>query len=157
MIISPDTFRTRANGTYDSSLAATERAWDNTYTTILEALEAKAARLTLLVGIPGSGKSTWAVTNCLPQPLAYTEVIVDATFSRRAERAPLIQMGVQFQVPVYAVVFMTPLLECWRRNAIRPNDRRVPFSVLTNMEENLRLNPVTLDEGFHSITAVRFT
>lgn len=156
MIICPDTFRTRANGTYDASSAASEHAWDETYNAIMGALVAKVSQVTLLVGVPGSGKSTWAYGRQCALDDAHSMVIVDATFSRRAERAPVIQMAAQRQVPVHAVVFMTPLLECWRRNSTRSPDRRVPFQVLVNMEENLRLNPVTLDEGFHSITAVRF-
>lgn len=157
MIICPDTFRTRDDGSYDSSPDASERAWNDTYAAVIGALKSRPARIVLLVGLPGAGKSTWAAAQ--NDELAYStqSIFVDATFSRRVERAPVIQMAAQHQVPVEAVVFLTPLLECMSRNATRPQDRRVPFAVIARMDENLRHEPVTLEEGFDKIIAVRPT
>ncbi len=155
MIICPDNVRLRDDGTYDSSADASERAWSETYAAIVGALLANPARVVLLVGLPGSGKSTWA--RAQNDDLAYStqSIFVDATFSRRVERAPVIQMAAQRRIPVDAVVFLTPLLECMSRNATRTPDRRVPFSVIARMDENLRRDHVLLDEGFRSITAIR--
>lgn len=156
LVISPDNFRIRDDGSYDSSSEASERAWDETYSAVLGALVAKPAVLTLLVGLPGSGKSTWAYgRQCFLETHEFTEVVVDATFSRRIERTPLLQMAARSQVPVDAVVFMTPLIECLSRNSTRPPDRRIPFSVIARMHENMQREPVLLDEGFRTITAVR--
>lgn len=156
MIICPDNFRTRDDGLYDSSADASERAWNETYAAIVGALVTTPARVVLLIGLPGSGKSTWAYgRQCYLDGETLTEVIVDATFSRRIERAPVIQMAAQRRIPVDAVVFLTPLLECMSRNATRSPDRRVPFSAIARMDENLRRDPVLLDEGFRTITAVR--
>lgn len=150
MIICPDDFRVTPDGLYDPSPAASELAWKQCFALLAdEALQA-AGCLTLLVGIPGAGKSTWAQHRDSP-----TVVIFDATFSRRIEREPLIEIGKAAGVRVEAVVFLTPISECIRRNWQRPQDRRVPYPVIASMHENLRREPVTLDEGFHRVEAVR--
>jgi hypothetical protein len=159
MIICPDDQRIRPDGSYDISADATERAWDDSYAQLAGHLQTDLTSITLLVGVPGCGKSTWAYgkESWLKGEHAgdVREVIIDATLTRRIERLPLIQMAQRHHVPVHAVVFMTPLDECISRNSVRPPGRRVPFNVIARMYENLRREPVTLDEGFESISVGR--
>jgi predicted kinase len=150
MIICPDNFRVTPDGKYDPSPAASELAWKECFALLDKALQA-AGCLKLLMGIPGAGKSTWAQYHDAP-----TIVVFDATFSRRIERKPLIEIGKAVGVvSVEAVVFLTPISECIRRNWTRPEDRRVPYPVIASMHENMRREPVTLDEGFDCIRVVR--
>jgi len=151
MIISPDTFRVRPNGYYDSSFEATAAAWDRTFREFRHALDQKnPLRVVLLVGLPGSGKSTWTKHNDHDD-----HIIIDATLTRKIERAPLIQLAQYQQIDVEALVFLTPMIDCMFRNAERSPDRRVPHNVLARMVENMQTDPVTLEEGFEWIHAVR--
>jgi hypothetical protein len=150
MIISPDNFRYDTRGYYDPSVEATARAWDRTFSELDEALLARPDRLVLLVGLPGSGKSTWAERNDNER-----DIFLDATLTRKIERMPLIQLAQRHDVSVEAKVFMTPMLDCMFRNNGRASDRRVPHSVIARMVENMQNDPVTLDEGFDRISAFR--
>ena len=151
MIICPDDHRLDENGKYDPSKEKSNFAWTHCLQQLQELLNAdpKPARLVLLVGIPGSGKSTWAAEQEHP-----ADIFFDATFSRRAEREPLIQMAKAAGVEVEAFVFLTPISICLARNWKRPEDRRVPYPVMASMLENLRKEPVTVDEGFARINAL---
>lgn len=159
IVICPDNlrFRNTSNPTesfYDSSKEASQMAWH----TCLEALGQKlqdAAVLHLMVGIPGSGKSTW-LTDLDPEKFP-GHIFFDATLTRRVERELLIQMAHRHDVEAVAEVFFVPLAVCVERNGWRSPDRMVPFYVLSSMLENLRKEPVTLEEGFSQITAHRYT
>lgn len=151
MIISPDSLRYGADGLYDSSREATNTAWDLALAQLAMALPSSGG-LSLLVGIPGSGKSTWCAKNVHPDS---SGIWFDATFTKRSQREPLIQMAAAAGKEVCAYVFLTPILTCIQRNQLRSPDRRVPYHVMSSMLENLRREPVTLDEGFQRITAIR--
>jgi predicted kinase len=150
MIISPDDFRVTADGKYDSSKETSTLAWEESFKLLNDALAKGPSALILLVGIPGSGKSTWAKTIDNPETILF-----DATFSRRAEREPLIQFAQAAKVRVEAVVFLTPISVCIQRNWQRPEDRRVPYAVMAAMHENLRKEPVNVAEGIAKIISVR--
>lgn len=149
MIISPDNFRYDTRGYYDSSIEATARAWDRTFSELNEALLVRPDRLVLLIGLPGSGKSTWA-----ERADNSSDIFLDATLTRKIERMPLIQLAQKHHIPTTGMVFMTPMLDCMFRNMGRSADRRVPHNVLARMVENMQAEPVTLDEGFSHIIAV---
>lgn len=155
MIISPDSYRLDPEGKYLSSPEVSGLAWEKCFASLREVLE-HAEKLILLVGIPGSGKTTWLAN----EPFAnrdgpHQDVYFDATLTRRVEREPLIQMAAEFEVPVRAVVFLTPIQVCLARNWARSEDRRVPYPVIARMHENMRNEPATLEEGFEHIKAIR--
>lgn len=156
MIISPDDFRTDADGRYDASPEASSYAWTRSYQALLGALQVKQESLVLLVGVPGAGKSTWIKSEPWAGALGPLQTVYfDATLTRRVERQPLIELGQRYKVPVEAVVFLTPLIDCVTRNDQRSSDRKVPFPVIARMHENMRTEPVMLDEGFERIRAIR--
>jgi predicted kinase len=156
MIISPDIFRFGSEGKYLSSPEASALAWQKCFDLLRSALEQEAESLVLMVGIPGSGKTTWLKNDPYAERLGPQQTIFfDATLTRRVEREPLVQMAAEFKVPVRAVVFLTPIQVCLSRNWARSEDRRVPYPVIARMQENLRNEPVTLEEGFKEIEAIR--
>jgi predicted kinase len=156
MIISPDTFRYNEHGRYVSSSEVSALAWEKSFQALLGALQIEATGLFLLVGIPGAGKSTWLDRDPFAKRIGpKQDIYFDATLTRRVEREPLIQMAAQYAVPVEAIVFLTPIQVCLTRNWARTEDRRVPYPAIARMHENMRNEPVQLEEGFAKITAVR--
>ena len=145
-------------------------------------MTAERQRVVLLVGLPGSGKSTWALqqgwnaissdalrlllsddmTNqtiharifatvryLLRQRLAIGCALscVDATHLTRAERKPYFSLARWYGAALEAVYFDCPISVALQRNRLR--GRKVPESVMAGMAA--RLEPPTLEEGFHSI------
>lgn len=139
-------------------------------------------RIVLLVGLPGSGKSTWAARQgwnaissdairlvlsddmanqaiharvfatlryLLRQRLAIGCSLncVDATHLTRAERKPYFSIARWYGATLHAAYFDCPISTALQRNRLRP--RQVPESIIANMAA--RLEPPTLEEGFHSI------
>lgn len=152
MIICPDRHRVTALGTYDPSPEASALAWKLCFDQLHDAIRSGDLKLvTLLVGAPGSGKSTWAMQYADD----VAQVVFDATFSRKIEREPIVEIARTAKLLVDAVVFLTPISVCIARNWRRSEDRRVPYPVISSMHENLRREPVTLDEGFDSVQAIR--
>lgn len=156
MIISPDTFRYGDDGKYVSTSEASTAAWEKSFQALLGAFQVPVTSLVLMVGLPGAGKTTWLEREPYASGLGpQQDVYFDATLTRRVEREPLLQMAAQYKVPVRAVVFLTPLQVCLTRNWARSEDRRVPYPVIARMHENMRNEPVVLEEGFVEIVAIR--
>lgn len=78
------------------------------------------------------------------------DVIFDATNIKRRDRKFALDFIRQYNVPVEACVFTTPIDVCKERNSKR--DRKVPEYVYTRMER--KFSYPTLDEGFVKITEV---
>lgn len=133
--------------------------------------------LLILIGIPASGKSTYA------NALEYTHVIIskdklgqragkqdrqmkilaeelyegsnviiDNCNATAAVRAPLIAEGLKFGVCTIAVYFEPDLKISVERNMQRPEKNRVPEFVLRNMF--CSIEPPTVREGFDRIRYV---
>ncbi len=73
---------------------------------------------------------------------------VDATHLTRMERQPYVQIAAEFQVEIEALWFDVPLETCLARNALRPNP--VPDDAIRKMAA--RLEPPSIEEGFHAVT-----
>lgn len=152
-IISPDALLME-DGKYVWTPPRVEAAHRTCREEFLQALqdpEKIPARVILLVGAPGSGKSTWA--NALPDENA---LIFDATLNSWPSRKILIEGARKEGFVVEVVTFLTPLSLCLKRNAARSEDRRVPTTVIENMHKKIRRAPPSpLSEKFHTLTYIR--
>lgn len=141
MIISPDSFQQNTDG----SRYLTPEAgvlWKLTQDRVREELK-KHDVLVLMVGLPGSGKSTWLVDHAKPGRL-----YVDATFCVPEYRAPFIQIAHEAGKPVVALWVDTPFEVCLARNAEHPPDRQVPEELYDGWWASLLETPPSETEGF---------
>jgi predicted kinase len=135
--------------------------------------------MVVLVGLQGSGKSTWvgrhlagthAVVSKDHWPNARrrearqrrvvaellaegSSVVVDNTNAAPEDRAPLIAAARAAGVPVRAVWMVTPVAVCLERNDAREGRARVPVQGLLGTLG--RLVPPTTGEGFDRVDVVR--
>lgn len=107
------------------------------------------ARLYVLVGAQGSGKSTWARRLAEREPDA---IVFDAILVKRSERAPILLAANEHGVPAVAVRFHTPLAACLARNAARPPDQVADEQGLRNVFA--ALEAPTEGEGFVEVMDV---
>jgi predicted kinase len=150
VIISPDHFLIEPDGTYVWTRGRSQAAWVATIDRVRSLLAEPGFRgLVLLAGLPGAGKSTWLEAHQDPH-LVY----VDATFTRRAHRAPFLQIAANAEKPADAVLLDTPFEECLRRNNLRPTDRKVPPEKMVQFLNEISVDPPTLGEGFKTVTRV---
>ena len=134
--------------------------------------------LVLLVGLPGSGKSTFArerlaqhvvvSRDLMPgtsrrdeRQLALVKealragrsVVVDNVNPRAADRAPLIAAARALGARVVGYVLDVEAKECLRRNRTREGKARVPDVAI--FVHRKRMQPPTLAEGFDELFKVR--
>ncbi len=124
--------------------ATVSEAWQACRRALRAALLDPANRqFVCLVGVPGSGKSTWARDHEQPGL-----VVFDACWAEPGKRRALAQqIRAAGKVPV-AVWLRTPLAVCRERNAARPPERRVPDVALLRAAVALRDQPPTVAEGW---------
>lgn len=150
MIISPDSYLYNSNGKYIWTQARVISAWAQAYAALKAALATKKySTVVLMIGSPGSGKSTWLHYNEKPNCIYF-----DATFVSAKSRKPVIRMAQQYNTPVEAVVMQTSIEVCKQRNALREPDRRVPDQTLCLMAQKMIAGRPRESEGFSKITFV---
>ena len=119
------------------------------------------ATLTLLCGLPGAGKSTWAAQHAEPECIATADsirdgadargvfahvwrraaarlvegrsVIVDLCALRPIDRMPALQLARNHGVAAELVVFCVPVALCMARNRKRSNPAAVDWKVYATM------------------------
>jgi predicted kinase len=122
-------------------------AWSRCFQQLKSALASGKYRLLiLLIGIPGSGKSTYASANDRPDVIIFDGTFVDATRRSRVTAAARAA-----GVPVIAVWLDTNFQKCLQRNQQRPADRQVPVDSMNVMLHRLNAAPPQLEEGFSQI------
>lgn len=161
IVVSPDFYLLNEAGLYEWSPARAAAAWDRAYEAWAEACR-MADGAVLLVGLPGSGKSTWlAAQSALPPTSPYSTPLVpeigraavfDATNTTQIGRQPLIEIAAEVSTRVEAVVFKTPLITAMRRNAARTVERRVPSETMLRMARQLSGDEPTISEGFWRVS-----
>jgi predicted kinase len=142
-------------GVYEWTPARAAAAWNRAYRDWEDAL-GKLHGGMLLVGLPGSGKSTWIAEKQAPglarMGLPPEIAVFDATNTSRIGRRPLIEIAQSLDKQVEALLFQVPLITALRRNAERPPERRVPFDTMARMARQLDEDMPCLSEGFWRIT-----
>jgi predicted kinase len=132
-----------------------------------------------MVGLQGSGKSTWVAEHLAGTHVVVSKdhwpnarhrearqcrvvagllaegasVVVDNTDPSPVERAPLVELAVAAGVPVRAVHLDVPLEVCRKRNDARTGRARVPDVGLFSTAA--RLVPPSTAEGFVQVQVVR--
>lgn len=150
MIISPDTYRYTSDSNLNRPIYQFDKdreplVWGMTYMAFINALPWVDSAV-VLVGIPGSGKSTWA-SRQLDNRLYF-----DATNTTAKDRRVLIALCAVHPTIVHAVMFDASLKLCITRNENRTEDRRVPPEIVISMYASLQ--PPSTDEGFASVVKV---
>jgi predicted kinase len=132
-----------------------------------------------MVGLQGSGKSTWVARHLAPTHTVVSKdhwpnarhrgtrqqravadllaagarVVVDNTNPAPEDRAPLIAAARDAGVPVRAVWMDTPAELCLARNEVREGRARVPLQGVCATRS--RFVPPTIAEGFDRVDVVR--
>ena len=150
MIVCPDNYR-MIEGKYVFDRETEGDVWKRAYKAFYQGLLAHR-RGCILVGPPGSGKSTWLAACASPNVVYF-----DATGTKLLERRILLILASVTDSEISAVVFRTPLTICLQRNAERSEDRRIPENVIFQMYLNIMNTPPTLEEGFSKIDDIMST
>lgn len=152
MILSPDDVLA-SDGPYLWTQERVSFAWATVLGRASSLLASPEVRkLVLLVGLPGAGKTTWLRSHEEPDVL-----YVDATFTKRSERARLLELSASACKPCGVVLFTTPYDLCASRNALRPPGRSVPIEKMEKLHSQLSGTPPDLSEGFSDILLVSGT
>jgi hypothetical protein len=143
LIVSPDS-HLMIDGKYVWTPERVRRAWVLAMKELEEALSSgKFQGVTLMMGAPGAGKSTWLRENGKENRIYF-----DAVFKNAASRKPLLEMAAKFGVPLNIVFLDTPLQVCLDRNAQRSPDRKVPEETLLDMwgccQNSVRVIPANI-------------
>lgn len=149
MIVDPDLLLEQGPGRYDPEKVA--RAWSQCFRRVRDAIADPAIReIGIMVGTPGSGKSTIAVDFDRPDVL-----IFDAVWGIAARRAAFARQLVASGSRSFAVWVRCPLRVALERNAARPAWRRVPRRHVIESDARLKRAPPSKLEGWNRIAVVR--
>ena len=137
MIICPDDYMFTPEGEYLWTPERAAKAWEEANKAFREALlYKKFKRVVLIMGAPGSGKSTWLKKYKIEDVLYF-----DAVFKSWKTREPYLRLAWQAGYYPEVVWMRTPLEVCLERNSQRPPNRKVPEDHLRGKWESIRNFP----------------
>nr|USU32815.1 kinase [Methylobacterium sp. OTU13CASTA1] len=108
----------------------------------------RGARIVVVCGVQGAGKTTWIVA----QPKAAPVIYFDAALPGIRHRAKLLDIARSHGVGIDAVWIRTPLDTALQRNALRPADEIVPVAAILSVAN--QFEEPTTREGFDRVVIV---
>lgn len=143
--ISPEALREQGPGRTQADVG---EAWAEAHRQLRAALARDTVTtVVVMIGVPGAGKSTWIKM----QPHDPRIVVFDAVFADRKRRAAMARRIRRAGKAAVAVWVQTPIDECLRRNALRPEWRRVPEPFIRRVAGQLQAAPPTTTEGWDKV------
>lgn len=147
----PDSYLETESGrvfTPERSAAAFEQAYANLQEALRHA--PSDARLFVVLGVQGAGKTTWIQRNAAD--LGEAAFFFDAALPRAIHRARAVSIAAASGVPATAVWIRTPLEAALARNRSRRADHQVPEFAVRSVHSIME--PPTLSEGFEEVREV---
>lgn len=148
-IISPDALRSGADA------LALKKAWVQALDKLRSELNRPTEKtLYVMIGAPGSGKSTWSMNQYFSQNYS---IIFDACCLTKSDRYDVLSVGRLYpNTKIVGVVVCADFLTLKKRNNNRETAKRVPLSKLSVMYESLEMPSMEdSDEIFDEIVLVR--
>jgi hypothetical protein len=155
-IVSPDKYRMVAGRYQMGNKKAEQETWTQTYKTLDNLLSRPLKmRLYILVGLPCSGKSTWAEKADLESDRH--PVVFDATNLKEAERSRLVASLSRYEdLSKYCVFFDVDMADIRRRNReTRTTDKQITDDDLTVMKQELEMPDPYTEEWIEHLVVVR--
>lgn len=106
------------------------------------------ARVILICGIQGAGKTRWISS----QPASDRTIYFDAALPRARHRAPIVDIARRAGIDIEAVWIDTPLAVALVRNAERPDDQVVPEMAILSVAD--QFEPPQMAEGFAQVRII---
>lgn len=151
MIISPDSYLWTPEGKYLWTPERVSGAWAEANKEFSETLKSgRYGRVVLVMGSPGSGKTTWLSQNFKPGVLYF-----EAVFKNAFTREPYLSRARCFGIYPEVVWVDSHLEVCLQRNSMRSPDRKVPEDLLRGMWETIREFPPDPKVENFKLTLVR--
>jgi hypothetical protein len=128
-------------------------AWEQLYLDLEEALQKGKDRAPLFVvlGVQGSGKSTWIDKN--KAQLGDDVIFIDAALPGARHRARLLKLAGTTGTPATAIWINVPLETALHRNSLRQPDKQVSEDVIRYVFSNFE--PPAIEEGFAEIHVIK--
>ena len=127
-------------------------AWERVYAGLEDCFRnaTPGTRFYLVMGVQGSGKTTWIREN--HALLGSAAVCLDAALPARRHRTRAMELAARFGVPAVGVWVKATVEEALSRNLRRRTDERVPEDAIRSVAS--LIEAPCLDEGFAEVIEV---
>ncbi|WP_321920119.1 AAA family ATPase [Paraburkholderia tropica] len=121
-------------------------AWERLYAELSAALLVRKRPIVMVIGVQGTGKSTWTTQRASESG---ETIYVDSTFATANRRSRVLAIAKAAGVSVSAVWVRVDLKTALRRNRNRPADEIVPDDAVENVFK--LFEPPLVGEGFREV------